>query len=248
MNSIRRFAVVAVVCTLGAGCAGSPSTAKTEDPFEGVNRSVNSFNTTVDRYSLKPAAKVYRKVVPRFARRGVSNFFQNLATPSSSLNNFLQGKPSRGMSEMSRFVFNSTVGLGGLIDVSEMSGVEAQTEDFGQTFATWGIPSGPYIYLPFLGPSTALDVVARPFDFYANPMNHINDTGTEDKLRVLNIIHIRAQLLAAEGFIEDSEDPYIAIREAYLQNREFQIYDGNPPASEEEDDLFNEFFEDEEEL
>ena len=244
MNPTRRLALLAAVCAVSAGCAGTPSTAKTEDPYESVNRSVYAFNTTVDRFTLKPAAKVYKAVTPKFVRRGVTNFFVNLATPSSSLNNFLQGKPQAGMSEMSRFVFNSTVGLGGLIDVSAMSGVEAQTEDFGQTFATWGMSSGPYIYLPFLGPSTALDVVARPFDFFANPVNYIDDTGTRDRLRVLNIVQIRTQLLAAEGLIEDSEDPYVALREAFLQNREFQIFDGDPPVSEEEDDLFNEFFED----
>ncbi|MEM1174452.1 MAG: VacJ family lipoprotein [Pseudomonadota bacterium] len=246
MNTLRRFALLAWACALLTGCAGTPSTAKTEDPLEGVNRSVFAFNTTVDRYTLKPTAKVYRAVLPRFARRGVSNFFQNLATPGSSLNNFLQGKPSAGMSELTRFVFNSTVGIGGLVDVTALSGIEAQTEDFGQTFATWGVPSGPYIYLPFLGPSTALDVASRPFDFFTNPVNYIDDTGTQDKLRVLDIIQIRAQLLAVEGLIEDSEDPYVALREAFLQNREFEIYDGNPPVSEEEDDLFNEFFEDEE--
>ncbi len=243
MNPTRRFALLAIALSVATGCAGTPSTAKVEDPYEGLNRKVYAFNATVDRYSLKPAARVYRTVVPRFARSGVTNFFENLVTPRSSLNNFLQGKPQEGMSEMARFVFNSTVGLGGLIDVAGRSGIEANTEDFGQTFAAWGMPSGPYLYLPIFGPSTGLDLFARPFDWYSDPVNYIDDTGTEDKLRVLRIVQIRAQLLSAEGLIEDSEDPYVALREAYLQNREFRIFDGDPPTSEEEDDLFNEFFE-----
>ena len=243
MNPTRRFALLAIALSVITGCAGTPSTTKVEDPYEGFNRKVYAFNTTVDRYSLKPAAKVYRAVIPRFARTGVSNFFDNLGTPPSSLNNFLQGKPQEGMSEMARFVFNSTIGLGGLIDVAGKSGIEANPEDFGQTFATWGMPSGPYIYLPIFGPSTGLDLFARPFDFYSDPLNYIDDTGTEDKLRILRIVQIRAQLLSAEGLIEDSEDPYVALREAFLQNREFRIFDGDPPTSEEEDDLFNEFFE-----
>ncbi|MEM9403207.1 MAG: VacJ family lipoprotein [Pseudomonadota bacterium] len=242
MNLMHRCVLTAALCVSLAGCAGTPSTAKTEDPFENTNRAVHSFNTTVDRYSLKPVAKAYRAVLPGFARQGISNFYANLTTPASSLNNFLQGKPQSGMTELSRFVFNSTVGIGGLVDVSAMSGVEAETEDFGQTFAVWGVPSGPYIYLPFLGPSTALDVAAWPLDFFSNPVNLIDDTGTQDKLRVLDIIQIRAQLLAAEGLLEDADDPYIALREAYLQNRLYRIYDGDPPISDEEEDLFNEFF------
>ncbi len=234
--------LLSVIALAGlSGCATTGSHQSVEDPFENTNRAVYKFNDTVDRYTLKPVARGYRAVVPKFARTGVSNFFVNLTTPRSSLNNFLQGKPARGFTDLGRFVVNSTLGMGGLVDVSTMIEIPEYNEDFGQTFAVWGIASGPYVYLPFLGPHTMSDVVALPLDRLAHPLRHYENTSVRDKLNVLQVIDIRTRVLSAEELIADSKDPYIAIREAYLQNRAFRIYDGDPPDSQEDEDLFEEF-------
>jgi phospholipid-binding lipoprotein MlaA len=172
----------------------------------------------------------------------VTNFSQNLMTPSSSLNNFMQGKPRDGAGELLRFVINSTVGIGGLFDIASRSGIEPRTEDFGQTAAVWGVPDGPYVMLPFRGPSTLRDAVLMPLDFLVDPLYHVDDSSVRDPLYVLRIINLRARLLSLDDLLEDSADPYITLRESYLQNREFEIYDGDPPADD--DDLFDEFLED----
>ena len=211
------------------------------DPWEPMNRSIYAFNDAIDRATLKPIAKGYRKIVPRFARRGVSNFSDNLLVPRSALNNFLQGKGGAGFQDIGRFLVNSTLGIGGLFDIASESGVPEHDETFSQTLAVWGVPEGPYVYLPFLGPKTLLSAATLPIDMLSDPMTHYDNTSVRDKLRVLKIIDIRARLLSADVLIEDSKDPYLTVRESYLQNREFVIYDGDPP-SDEEDDLFDEFF------
>ena len=238
MRVCRRPAVIAALAVLLSACA----TTDEKDPYEDWNRKVYAFNDVLDRATLKPVAKGYRAVTPKLVRSGVSNFFENLTTPRSSLNNLLQGKPRESVSELWRFVVNSTLGVGGLADVATALDLPANPESFGETFSVWG----PYVYLPFFGPHTFADVVARPFDFGADLVNWVDDTGTRDRLRVMKVIDIRYGLLSAEGLIADSEDPYVALREAFFQNREYRVYDGNPPTSEEEDDLFNEFFEENE--
>jgi len=231
--------LVALACLLVTGCAATGE----KDPYENWNRKVYAVNDAIDRATLKPVAKGYRAVTPRFVRSGVSNVFANLVTPRSSLNNLLQGKPGRSASELGRFVLNSTLGLAGLMDVGSALGIQAYPESFGETFSVWGIGDGPYVYLPILGPNTMSDVIAQPFDFGTDLVNWIDNTGARDRLRVMKIVDIRTGLLSAENIIADSEDPYVALREAYLQNREYRVYDGNPPASEEEDALFDEFLE-----
>ena len=145
------------------------------------------------------------------------------------------------LSELTRFVFNSTMGLGGILDVATAAGLEAYSEDIGQTVAVWGVPAGPYVMLPFLGPSTLRDAVLFPIDAIT-PLYYYDNTSVRDKLQVLRIIDLRSRLLVTEKFLEDSKDPYITLRESYLQNREFVIYDGNPP---EDDAFFDEFMDDE---
>ena len=221
-----------------AACSSQNVSNVEHDPWEGFNRGIYGFNDATDRVLLKPIARGYRTVVPGPARRGVGNFFSNLSTPSSSLNNFLQGKPGRGLNDLGRFLMNSTFGVGGLFDVASSAGLEATDEDFGQTFAVWGMGDGPYVVLPFLGPRTLRDTVAMPFDFAADPMTYYDNTSVNDKLRVLQIIDLRARLLAADALLEESNDPYITLRESYLQNREYQIYDGDPPL---DDDFYDEF-------
>jgi len=205
-----------------------------------MNRSLFSVNLNFDKLTTKPLAKGYRKIIPGPVRRGVSNFFSNLAAPRSAINNFLQGKPGRGVSEIGRFVINSTVGVGGLIDIATPSGLEEYHEDFGQTAAVWGVPDGPYVMLPFLGPQTLRDAVLLPVNIVVDPLYQYDNTSVRDKLYVLGLINLRYQLLAAEKFLEDSKDKYVTTRESYLQNREYEVYDGDPP---EDDDFFDEFLE-----
>jgi len=205
-----------------------------------MNRSLFDVNDAIDRVSTKPLAKAYRKIIPGLVRRGVSNFFNNLVAPRSAINNLLQGKPGRGVSEIGRFVINSTIGVGGLFDIATPSGLDEYREDFGQTAAVWGVPDGPYVMLPILGPQTLRDAVLMPIDIVANPLVHYDNTSVRDKLYILRFIDLRYRLLTAEKFLEDSKDPYVTLRESYLQNREYEVYDGDPPV---DDDFFDEFFE-----
>lgn len=207
-----------------------------------MNRPLYSINTGIDKVSTRPLAKGYRKIFPGPVRKGISNFFSNLAAPRSVVNNFLQGKPGRGFSELGRFVFNSTFGIGGLFDIATAGGVEEYPEDFGQTAAVWGIPDGPYVMLPLLGPRTLRDAILLPVDIFANPLFHYDNTSVRDKLYGVRLIDVRYRLLATDKFLEDSKNPYITLRESYLQNREYEVYDGDPP---EDDDFFDEFLEEE---
>jgi phospholipid-binding lipoprotein MlaA len=245
------WVLLALVVLLSA-CAGTPTGDGDEapvraeyDPLEPLNRSLYSINDAVDRVTLKPIARGYKAVVPEFARRGVTNFSRNLFTPRSALNNFLQGKPGPGFSEMGRFIINTTIGIGGLIDFATAQGMPEYDEDFGQTFAVWGIPEGPYLFVPILGPKTLLDAISTPLNIIADPLYHYDNSSVRDKVYGLRTIDLRMRLLTAETLLEDSKDPYLTLRESYLQNRRFQVYDGNPPSTEEEEDLFEEFFEEE---
>lgn len=206
-----------------------------------MNRPIYGFNTAVDKATLKPIARGYQFIVPSPARTGISNFFRNLRTPGSAIFNFLQGKPGRGFSESGRFLINSTIGVGGLFDVATVAGLEAQEEDIDQTAAVWGVPSGPYVMLPIFGPSTVRGAILFPIDFITAPLYFYENSSLRSKLQVLRIIDIRSRLLTAEKFLEDSKDPYITLRESYLQNLEYEIYDGYPP---EDDDFLDELLED----
>jgi len=205
-----------------------------------MNRKLAVLNVALDTVSTKPIAKGYRIVVPRMARRGISNVFDNFTTPRSAINNFLQGKPGRGFNELGRFLFNSTIGVGGIFNIATLGGMERYDEDFSQTFAVWGIPAGPYIMLPIFGPHTLLDAVALPLDFYSDLHIHIDDVRLRNQLFGLRLIDQRQRLLAAGKLLDDSQDPYITLRESYLQNREYKIYDGEPPLED-----FYEFFDEE---
>ena len=249
--------LVLILMQVGA-CASSPKSAEADtqaegraqegspaDPWEPVNRGVYAFNDGLDSITLKPLAKGYKKITPGFARKGISNFFANLRTPLNIVNNLLQGKGRDALSETARLFMNSTLGIGGLFDPAKSAGLEKHDEDFGQTLAKWGVPDGPFVILPLLGPRTLRDAIAYPLDIFLDPLFHYENSSVRDKLWILKGIHIRSRLLAAENTIESSFDPYVTIREAYLQNRQYLIYDGDPPVDDDEDDLFDEFFEEE---
>ena len=252
------FVLLLALALLGSlsGCASHDpadenSTYVEYDPLEPLNRKVHAFNVGMDRYFLRPVAKGYRKVIPSPLRRSITNFFSNLTTPRSSLNNFLQGKPRQGFSELGRFLFNSTLGIGGLFDVAGAAGMQRYDEDFGQTLSVWGVPDGPYIVLPFWGPNMASDAFALPVNYYSDLWTYYDNTSVRDKLWGVRLIDLRYRLLSADAILDESQDPYVTVREAFRQNRNFRIYDGNPPTDEEEEfydgEMFDEFFEDEEE-
>jgi len=238
----RRTIPVLFAAVLIGACVSTPDapTSGSSDPWESVNRGVYTFNDRADSVSLKPVAKGYRKVIPSFMRRGVSNFFTNLSSPLTIVNQLLQGKGRAAISDTGRLLVNSTVGAGGLFDPATPMGLERHEEDFGQTLAVWGVPDGPFVTLPLLGPRTLRDVITTPLDFLASPLVHYENSSVRDRLLVLEAINIRTRLLSAEGLLEDSSDPYITIRDAYQQNRRFKIFDGDPPN---DDDLFDEILE-----
>lgn len=242
---MRRLLPVLLAGVFASGCATLPPGDPVDyDPWEKMNRRVYNFNVAVDNVSLKPIAKGYRKVFPEPVRKGVTNFFLNLGAPRNILNNVLQGKPRHGLGELVRFVVNSTIGIGGLIDVATAGGLEARPEGFGQTAAVWGIPSGPYIMVPLLGPMTVRDAVIVPATVRFDLHHHIDNTSVRDRLWALRFIDVRHRLLSLEDLLSESKDPYITLRETYLQNREFEIYDGDPPMTD-DDELYDEFLEEE---
>jgi phospholipid-binding lipoprotein MlaA len=195
------------------------------DPWEGFNRQVQWFNDDADRYIVRPIAKGYTRVVPRPVRRGVSNVFTNLLYPIVIVNQFLQGKPRDGFSDLGRFILNSTVGLAGLLDPATHVGLPKNDEDFGQTFGVWGAGPGPYLVLPILGPSTVRDGTGSFVGAMMYPWRYAEDERIRWGATVLFAIDVRAGLLDAEDLI--SGDRYVFLRDAFLQRREFQIRDGN---------------------
>ncbi len=211
--------------------AANADSDNAHDPLEGFNRAMYSFNDKFDRYLLKPVAKGYRAITPKPVRKSISNFFGNLHDPGIMLNNLLQGKPGQAASDLGRFLVNSTVGIAGLFDVATRMGMQKHNEDFGQTLAVWGVGDGPYLVLPFFGPSNFRDGPSLIVDWETYPPNHMKDSGTRDKMFVIEMIDKRAQLLDASDILEQAagQDPYIFVREAYRQSRRNQIYDGNPP-------------------
>ncbi len=238
-----RVCIALLAAALFAGCAtqhpaAAPEDRSPADPWEPLNRRVHAFNNNVDKVSFKPLARGYEKVVPTFMRRGINNFSRNLRGPLFIINNFLQGKFRRGFSESGRFLANTIFGIGGFIDVGRDVGMETYEEDFGQTLAAWGVPNGPYVVIPILGPRTLRDATMIPLNFAADPTFWIEDDATRWSLYLIRAVDVRATLFAADVLLEDSYDRYLTLRESYLQRREYLIWDGNPP---EDDDFYDDF-------
>lgn len=223
-----RIAALVLVGFLLGGCASS---GNPRDPFEPVNRVVYSINDGLDRAIAKPVAEGYRAVVPELARSGVTNFFSNLEDVWIMLNNLLQGKVESALDDMARVLVNSTVGLFGVVDVASDLGISKHNEDFGQTLGRWGVGSGPYVVLPFLGSSTLRDALGRGLvDMQGDIVRQLDHVPTRNSLLVTRLINTRANLLDASRIVEEAAlDKYSFTRDAYLQRRENLVYDGNPP-------------------
>lgn len=214
-------------CLACAGLALLPlvaSGATEEDPWEGFNRAIFTFNDTLDTYAMKPLAQGYQKVTPQFLEDGVHNVFSNVGDVGNLVNDLLQGKFHAAGVDASRLLFNTTFGLLGFFDVATKMGLDRNDEDFGQTLGAWGVGSGPYLVLPFFGPSTLRDAPARIPDGYLGPYPYIDHVPTRNVTFVVDAIDTRANLLSAEKLI--SGDKYVFIRNVYLQNREFKVKDG----------------------
>ena len=193
------------------------------DPFEDFNRKTFNFNERIDEKVLKPIAKTYSKLPPN-VKNGVSNFFNNLEDVETSINQFLQGKPKKSLNDITRFFINSTIGLGGFIDVASKIGLERNEEDFGQTLAVWGIGQGPYIMLPGLGPSTLRDTLSRPVSSFSSVTFHMTDTDVNITLKVIDAIETREKLLDIESLL--TGDKYAFVKDAYIQSINYEIKDG----------------------
>jgi phospholipid-binding lipoprotein MlaA len=228
-------ALLLVSALLLSGCATSSNNAN--DPFEGFNRTMFDFNDTVDRVALKPAATAYQDVLPSFAQTAISNFFGNLGDVWTMVNNFLQGNVENGLSDGMRVAFNSTIGFGGLLDIASEAGITKHKEDFGQTLGVWGVESGPYVVLPFFGPSTVRDTAALPVDIYGDLWTHVTPVDVRNTGVAVRLVDSRASLLKATNFLEDAAlDRYTFVRGTYLQRRESLIHNGDVPAANPEAD------------
>lgn len=222
---IMLLIALTVIVGLGAGCASTPN----DDPYESTNRKIYNFNDAIDRNVLQPVARSYVTVTPALVRDGLTNFFDNVSYLNVITNDVLQGKPSQFFSDLARFIVNSTLGLGGLFDPAKGMGLTAHDEDLGQTFGVWGAGEGAYLNLPLGGPSSFRDAPGFVSSMLLNPLTYLNPIVTVP-LAVVNAVNIRANLLEATNIRDQAAlDPYTFVREAYRQQREFKIFDGNPP-------------------
>ena len=222
-------AALLVAALMLTACASGPN-ANPRDPLEPFNRSMYGFNDAVDRAVIKPVATAYRDVLPSPVRTGVSNFFNNLQDLWSFVNNTLQLKAEGAGNSIVRFGVNTVFGLGGLIDIASEMRIERHSEDFGQTLGRWGVGAGPYLVVPFLGSSTLRDTAALPVDMKGNVVSQVDHVPTRNSATVLNLVDRRSQLLDASQMLDEvALDPYSFTRDAYLQRRRNQVYDGNPP-------------------
>jgi len=245
MNKLIQIKVLPIIfalllVSLASGCASTQTRGAeaNNDTLESVNRASFNLNEALDQYILKPIAEPYAKYTPEIYRSGITNFFDNLAYLNVVLNSFLQGKFLQGLSDVTRFVVNSTLGIGGLNDIATPMGLEKHYEDLGQTLATWGVGQGSYLYVPVMGPNTVRNAPDLVSSTLLHPLFYI--TGTIlIPLAILGAINIRANLLDATDLRDEAAiEPYTFTREAYLQQRQNLIYDGNPPI-EDYDDIFD---------
>ena len=223
----RSFAVLGVAALL-AGCAATPMRA--DDPFEPVNRASYKVHEVVDGHFVKPIAQAYVDYTPRIIRKAISNFFGNIDDAISVINDFLQGKPDKGGNDLGRVILNTGFGVGGLIDIASEAGIPKGNEDFGQTLGVWGLPQGPYLFIPVFGPTTVRDGTGWLMRYAIGPVGYIPDVPVRNTLYGLGGLDLRASLLPADKLVEEGAlDPYAFIRRAYLQHRLYLQYDGKPP-------------------
>jgi len=224
-----RAALSVAALALVTGCATGPN-ANPADPLEPLNRQVARFNDTVDDAVLRPVATVYQRVLPSPVRTGVNNFFGNLSDVWSFVNSVAQLKLQDSAQTFMRVNVNTFFGLGGLLDIATEAGLDRHSEDFGQTLGRWGVPSGPYLVLPLLGPSTLRDAAALPLDFRGDPLSYVSEISVRNSLYALRLVDLRSNLLRASQLLDDAAlDRYTFTRDAFLQRRRNEVHDGDLP-------------------
>ncbi len=244
-KNLSRLLALSVVL-LATGCAGTGAVqeeaAEAEiDPYEGFNRSMYTFNDKLDNYIAEPISNAYLWVTPQFMQTGIANFFSNLKDINVVLNDVMQGKLEQGAQDTGRFLLNSTVGVVGLFDVASNVGWQKNDEDFDQTLAVWGVPSGPYLVLPIIGPSTVRGIPGAAFDTAANPASYVGVP-----VQLVQMLNARANAEGALNFIDEAAiDPYVFTRESFLQYRNHLITDGQSEISDDVLDMEAEFYDDE---
>lgn len=228
-RQLRRAVWLLAGCLMLTGCATLPG-GTARDPLEPLNRSVTRFNEDLDAAIFKPVATAYKEVTPSIVRKGIGNFFGNLSDIWSFVNSVLQLKPQSAVDNFMRINVNTLFGLWGLIDVATDMGIDRHTEDFGQTLGRWGVPTGPYIVLPVLGPSTLRDSLAFGVDLGGDLVRRVKPATDRRALYLLNAVETRAGLLNAGTVLDEAAlDKYTFLRDVFLQRRRAEIFDGNPP-------------------
>jgi phospholipid-binding lipoprotein MlaA len=226
----RRHLALLLLIFAFAGCAVTPGRTTHDDPWQGMNRGIYKFNDGLDRAVVKPTAQGYKAITPQWFRASLGRVFANLSTPVTAVNQLLQAKPRLFFEDTCRFVTNTVFGIGGIFDVADKVGLPAHDEDFGQTLARWGVPSGPYLMLPFFGPSTVRDAPSRVADLFLGVLRYVDiPWQAEWGARGIDAVNTRAELLSADSTLESAYDRYGVLRDVWVQRREYQIFDGNPP-------------------
>ncbi len=228
--SRARQCVLLCIASVLVGCASIPAGVQPspQDPWESFNRSVFEFNEGLDAYLLKPVVAGYRFVLPEFVREGIYNFFSNYSDIYTALQNMLQGKPDFAFNDLMRVVVNTTFGLGGLIDMATPGGLEKHKEDWGQTFGVWGVPAGPYVVLPFFGPSNVRDTFGTVADLESDYLFRLlPDVALRNSLTALRVVNARNTYYEAGDLLDGAAiDKYSFMRDAYIQRRQYQINEG----------------------
>jgi phospholipid-binding lipoprotein MlaA len=229
MAALAAVAAVALV----SGCAATPSKV---DPLEPMNRALYQVHDVLDTNIVKPVAEGYVSVVPQFMRTGFANVFNNIDDLFSAVNGLLQGKLDKAGNDFGRVMINTMFGLGGLIDVAADLDIERGNEDFGQTFAVWGFPQGPYLFIPLFGPTTFRDGAGVIVRIALGPVGYVPNVPVRNSIYGVGYVDLRSQALESGSLVDTAAlDRYIFIRNAYLQRRRYLIYDGKPPPEPEDE-------------
>lgn len=224
MNRLNQLLGIFII-TCGIVPSVMASDADSVDPYEDLNRVTHRFNETLDDYVARPAATFYHNAMPDPLEKGVVNIFRNLDEITNVINDVLQGKFSQAANDSGRFIINTTIGMGGLFDVAQRMGLpRSEGEDFAQTLGVWGVPDGPYLMLPFVGPSTLREAPSKFIDNFTNPYAHLEDESARHAIRAASLLSTRAELLGLDDVI--SGDSYLFVRDVYLQRREYLMNDG----------------------
>ncbi len=232
MKTMPRLLAAGALALL-AGCAATPSKV---DPLEPMNRALYKVHDVLDTNIVKPVAEGYVSVVPQFMRTGFANVFNNIDDLFSAVNGLLQGKPDKAGNDLGRVLINTFFGMGGLIDIASDAGIERGNEDFGQTFAVWGIPQGPYLFIPLFGPTTVRDGAGVIVRIAVGPVGYIHDVPLRNSIYGVGYVDLRSQVLESGSILDTAAlDRYIFIRNAYLQRRRYLIFDGKPPPEPEDE-------------